>query len=668
MEQQKRGWVKNVAIILLAVLLVLTFFSNTIMNHSLPEVAAERIQSGSVTARIRGSGIVESNQNYDVTVSQSRKVESVMITQGKEVSVGDILFVLSSAGSEELEAAEEELRQLEKSYQTALINSSVSDYAKENLEIQRAREDLLAAQEERSQLSVTYVDTAPYERKIAEASVDLEEAGTALTAANNRCEAAESSLSAAQESYDSISQKAVSAETLLTLKSTAEQQAAELETAQNTLETKWLQYGGAYSWIEAEAAAEIRSTADYASLADPVSQENFVQDKLPVYMPYVVSRIMEGELLPYGGEFDPEAAAKYETAYSEIQSAQTYAETCQWTWEQAQAEYNAALNSEFTSEDLYQAELVLQQAQEEERAASLQLSSAQQTHEDAQTALSDAESALEEVVTKMTDEIDAIKAADEKVQSAERVLQDQVYSLQALQNSDNRQARLDALETQELQEKLTAKEEEVSKLREGADISQVTAPVSGIIESVNITAGATTVPGESMASIEIPDMGYSVSFSVSNDQAKRVHVGDVASVSNIYWGIEVDAELVSIKSDPKDPQNSKVLTFNVSGDITPGITLTLSVGERSAEYDAVVPNSSLRSDSNGDFILVLQAKSSPLGDRYTAARVDITKLASDDSVTAVSGAVNTGDYVITTSTSPIENGSRVRLADTQTGG
>ena len=30
----KRGWVKNVAIIFLAVLLVLTFFSNTIMNRS----------------------------------------------------------------------------------------------------------------------------------------------------------------------------------------------------------------------------------------------------------------------------------------------------------------------------------------------------------------------------------------------------------------------------------------------------------------------------------------------------------------------------------------------------------------------------------------------------------------------------------------------------------
>ena len=39
MEETKpknRAWVKDAAIVFLVVLLVLTFFSNTIMNHSLP--------------------------------------------------------------------------------------------------------------------------------------------------------------------------------------------------------------------------------------------------------------------------------------------------------------------------------------------------------------------------------------------------------------------------------------------------------------------------------------------------------------------------------------------------------------------------------------------------------------------------------------------------------
>ena len=43
---RKREWVKTAAIIFLAVLLVLTFISKTIMNASLPEVAAPHPRPG----------------------------------------------------------------------------------------------------------------------------------------------------------------------------------------------------------------------------------------------------------------------------------------------------------------------------------------------------------------------------------------------------------------------------------------------------------------------------------------------------------------------------------------------------------------------------------------------------------------------------------------------
>ena len=54
---RKREWVKTAAIIFLAVLLVLTFFSKTIMNASLPEVAAQQAASGAINARIRAFNI-----------------------------------------------------------------------------------------------------------------------------------------------------------------------------------------------------------------------------------------------------------------------------------------------------------------------------------------------------------------------------------------------------------------------------------------------------------------------------------------------------------------------------------------------------------------------------------------------------------------------------------
>ena len=75
-----------------------------------------------------------------------------------------------------------------------------------------------------------------------------------------------------------------------------------------------------------------------------------------------------------------------------------------------------------------------------------------------------------------------------------------------------------------------------------------------------------------------------------------------------------------------------------------------------------MPNSAIRTDNNGSFVLALVAKSTPLSTRYTATRVDVQELAKDDNYTAVSG-IGAGEFVITTSTKPIEAGTQVRLVD-----
>ena len=106
------------------------------------------------------------------------------------------------------------------------------------------------------------------------------------------------------------------------------------------------------------------------------------------------------------------------------------------------------------------------------------------------------------------------------------------------------------------------------------------------------------------------------------------------------------------------------MEFKITGDVEPGTNLTLSIGQKSASYDALVPNSAVRTDTNGTFVLAIVSKSSPLGNRYIATRVDVQELAKDDNLTAVSG-LSSGDYVITTSTKPVEAGTQVRLVDDQ---
>ena len=120
--------------------------------------------------------------------------------------------------------------------------------------------------------------------------------------------------------------------------------------------------------------------------------------------------------------------------------------------------------------------------------------------------------------------------------------------------------------------------------------------------------------------------------------------------------------LSSIKPDPDNPAQKKLLMFNVTGEsVQAGQALSVSVGQRSSEYEFVVPNSAVREDNNGKFILIVESRSGPLNNRYIATRVDVEVLASDDTNTAISAALYGYEYVITTSTKPVEAGKQVRL-------
>ena len=88
----RKETVKNVAIIFLSVMLVLTFFSNSILNHSLPEVATEMVSYDTITERVRGTGVVEADDPYKVIVNDSRTIVSVAVSPGDMVMKDQVLF------------------------------------------------------------------------------------------------------------------------------------------------------------------------------------------------------------------------------------------------------------------------------------------------------------------------------------------------------------------------------------------------------------------------------------------------------------------------------------------------------------------------------------------------------------------------------------------------
>ena len=123
---KRREWVKNAAIVFLTVMLLLTFFSQTIMNYSLPEVATQYVQSGTITAKIRGSGTVESGDPYEVKVTETRKVASVAVRTGDVVEKGAVLYYLEDEDSDELKTALEALEKAEADYEKAMLSTELT--------------------------------------------------------------------------------------------------------------------------------------------------------------------------------------------------------------------------------------------------------------------------------------------------------------------------------------------------------------------------------------------------------------------------------------------------------------------------------------------------------------------------------------------------------------
>ncbi|MEI3212352.1 MAG: hypothetical protein V8S42_08605 [Lachnospiraceae bacterium] len=205
------------------------------------------------------------------------------------------------------------------------------------------------------------------------------------------------------------------------------------------------------------------------------------------------------------------------------------------------------------------------------------------------------------------------------------------------------------------------KKDEFAKLKEKSEGSAIVAPVAGTISNLAYVAGETTKPEEAAAVIQVDGKGYTVSFFVTNEQSKKVQVGDVGELQNAWYYDDAMVTLAAIKPDPESNGQKKLLVFNVTGSSIQATSLNISVGQRSAEYELTVPNSAIREDKNGKFILIVESKSGPISNGYIATRVDVEVLASDDNNTAISAGLYGYEYVITTSTKPVEAGKQVRL-------
>ncbi len=628
--------IKNAAIVFLAVLLVLTFFSNTFMNYTLPQVSAVYVSQGTISEQIRGSGTVEAAESYEVKFEQSRTIKSVAVKTGQTVNKGDILFELEDSDSDELTEAQKTLETLELEYQKALLSQSDSSkYQTEYLEISKAEstledlrrklgeaqsgEDPLSSAVKRYDSAKEQSDALTKEKEDITAqlaSVDTDDMldlrgdnYDRLRAAKDKVTECEKKVETAQADYDKLSNE-ISADT---------DYADQAEAKRNEIETETASLNALY--VELYNAAP---DADTSTISASISSQTVKISQLQRELSNLLAKSASSGVMK----------TKLKNSENALEKAKNNLTDAKDSLSTDIREIKLELKNQLDkiSDKLY--------------AASDALSSAEKDKADAEAAGYLSAAQLKAKITEQEDNIESLKNALEVKQSGDYVTDET--------------AKLDI---EAKKKEIERQKEKVEKLKSEAFDAVVKAKMGGVVESVSVTAGSEAAAGTVAAVINVSDLGYTVQFSVKNDQAKKVKIGDKAEITSWYWGDDFSATLSEIKTDTSNPQTQKTLVFNITGsDISTGQTITLSMGSKGQPYSTVVPNSAVREDSNGKFVLVMEAKSSPLGNRYKAVRYDIEVLVKDDNYTAVNGLMGS-EYVITTSTKPIQAGDQIRPAE-----
>lgn len=753
-----REWVKTFAIIFLAVLLVLTFFSNTIMNMTLPEVSTEYIQYGTIKTQVRGSGTVESQDNYSVTFPATREVLQVAVRQGDTVNKGDVLFYLSESESEELQAAREAYDNLYYEYTKMLIDSSTGDdFADKKLAITQLEEDL----EKAKQKLAAYADT---QSAIEKAKLDVRAAEKAVTLKQNEITELENEKTAigytptedevltgkesdvTYEQYASASKQLEAADKKIdTAKAELTKLQAQMNTAKNSYDVIKRKYDELSAKIEKPLATleeEIKtSDRNIESLDHDIKylKQDFYNATSNSELERLYDTFKSKQSAYRKAKNKLDALLESETATEEeIAAARNEYNQAAYAMDDAFEAYDALLTQEeAVTEDIEKQlaakETELKYALEDNTALKEQLTetkeldaqlndikddldSAEKTYNDATDKANAAQTvydnavAEKEILEKDLEKVrngykyviykeyedkietektnlenlnieldnkkevltdleaqgsDSQETLEEQVNTLERQILTATRELETAIADAGDQDKLQALDIEKKKKELEKAAEEITKLEEKYTASEIVAPVSGVIDSINITSGQKTEPDATLCEISLAEKGFRMTMTVTQEQAAKLRMGSPAEITSyIPYGSTITATLAAIKNDTANPgSRQKILEFTVEGDVTPGQSLSIAVGDKNASYDSTVPNTAIREDSDGKYILVVESKNTPISTRYIAKRVDVTVVASDETRSAITGDFTNYGYVIATSSGPINSGEQVKLIE-----
>lgn len=630
-EKNKKEWIKNIAIIFLAIMLLLTLFSNTIMNYSLPKVSTTYVGKGSITEQVRGTSNIETGDPFVMKAEETRKIDAVHVSKGDHVEVGDPIYDLSDVESEELSKAESDLATAELEYYKALLTTDVTA-------------GVAASVNKNGASSFDY-----YVNQIGDIQTRIKACEELLDEKKQMIENLE--MGKMQDAVRQTTDKlAANLEVVL---------ATDDQTVKNNEFAKWK------SETVAELEREISELNEEIKNVNtnPASELGAIKTELKA--------IGKGIAVSAGNTYDESTVDNATTLealkgiYNNYLSNITETDgSIKPEYQYLNNSYNAAVQQYVAKENNRVNVSALEAQVREKQQLKSDITNLQTTDSDAcrqaLERLRNAEQYVKEITAqdaKVNAQYDAaVKYANEDYDRVNRELTELKAEAKNLTTDISH-----ALDADKLSNDIQRKKDEIERLKAKSTGTQVTAPVAGTIQSVDYTAGQSIENGKDMCSIVPDGMAMTLKISVKNEEAKKVKVGEFAQLDNSWIASDAVITLTNISDDPDNPGRNSILKFSVeSAELKPGQSLTVNMASVTKECDTVVPISAIHHDNSGDFVYVIETRNSPLGNKYYANKVSVNKIMNDDNYAGVTG-LTSGTYIITKSDRNVEAGKQVRL-------
>lgn len=181
-EGRKKQTIGRQSLMFFIMMMVLTFFSNTLLHFTLPKVEAERPTNGVLIKEIFGEGTVEVKQVWEEYAKANLPVKEVLVEQGDRVSKGQTILSLD-------------------------IRSLQDSYLDEQTRLQLLELSLAGAEDTLEQKQRDYENIKALVENGAEAEINLLNAEKALAEAARNCDTTRLNLTMQERKVQSLAEQ-----------------------------------------------------------------------------------------------------------------------------------------------------------------------------------------------------------------------------------------------------------------------------------------------------------------------------------------------------------------------------------------------------------------------------------------------------------------------------